>query len=839
MNYSSSLPSRAVWVLVTIAAILVFHISYGLSALLPTDINWLMTARHDWGTHYLGWAFYKNEPWHFPLGRVDGYNYPVGTNVGYTDSIPLLAIFFKIFAPFLSSDFQYFGIWLFLCHLLAAYYTVLLCRLFKVNDLVTLAAAIFITANPVLLYRGMHPALCGHWLLIAGIYFYFLDRKTTDAKKILRKQLIVLCLSALINPYLCWMVMGFSFAIAIKLFFYKKWINWKWLVGYLVASLFAVWLLWFLTGMVTLGRKETFWVNGAYGLYGMNLNSLYNGVGYSTLLPELKRVSWHQYEGFMYLGAGMLALVLILIGYCLYRLVTRKSAEKRTLISASNIPLLVLVIVYTIFSTTLVFTFNDQVILRIPAPGFFKQLEEIFRASARFFWAPYYLILLFTIILLSRSRIKPAVSTALILLALVLQLYDVRRLITSRNMTYGTYTTPMNNDRWTTLMSRFDEVLFFPAFSSPPIRSMAYQDFCYLALKAGKPVNLAYVARENSGAMKRFTDSLTNIVSSGNLSPRALYITDKLNLGYFSKAIKSGGAQVGALDSCFYIFVSGSDSVRSNGDEHAKSVALLDSVLTNARRNDFEKSAVPVVWGQHVIHYSLETVNINEAVISVNGWAFIDSTSNNLQDSIFIALVSKDRTYLGAAQLSDRDDVAGAFNKPGLKRAGMAFMAFTDNIEPGNYQLGLVIRNAQGRIFSQSLERELLIKASPYSIPEKIAEIPTEGSIRYDAQLAEDPSAITVSGWAALEGQDADSSTIEVILKGEQYIYQIPTDPYPRPDVTASFGNRYKLDHSGFSTKFLRSAIKPGNYQIWLTIYDARKKTKAAIYAGKDIRVLP
>ena len=76
-------------------------------------------------------------------------------------------------------------------------------------------------------------------------------------------------------------------------------------------------------------------------------------------------------------------------------------------------------------------------------------------------------------------------------------------------MSYGTYKPPMDNADWIYLMSQFDEVLFFPAFSSPRIRSMDYQDFSYLALKAGKPVNLAYLAREDSRAMQRFSDSLT------------------------------------------------------------------------------------------------------------------------------------------------------------------------------------------------------------------------------------------------------------------------------------------------------------------------------------------
>jgi len=94
-----------------LAGVAIFLLTYGFPILVPTNVNWLMTVRQDWGTHYLGWFFYRNEPWHFPLGGVSGYYYPLGTNVGFTDSIPLMAIFFKIFSPILPADFQYFGIW--------------------------------------------------------------------------------------------------------------------------------------------------------------------------------------------------------------------------------------------------------------------------------------------------------------------------------------------------------------------------------------------------------------------------------------------------------------------------------------------------------------------------------------------------------------------------------------------------------------------------------------------------------------------------------------------------------------------------------------------------------
>jgi hypothetical protein len=707
-----------IWIFAAIAVIIVFQISYGLASLEPSNISWLMTVRHDWGTHYLGWAFYKNEPWHFPLGKITGYNYPLGTNVGFTDSIPLLAIIFKLFAPLLSNEFQYFGIWLFLCHLLAAYYTILLFRVFKVNWVITLAAVIFIVSNPVLVYRGMHPALCGQWMLIACIYFYFLNIKTTHWKKILLYQFCLLTFSSLINPYLCWMVLGFSLATPFRLWFYDKLISWKYLIAYLLFSLFAVWLLWFITGMISFGRKEGLWINGSYGLYGMNLNSLYNPGGYSSILPQLKWVSWHQYEGFMYLGVGMLLLLFILILYYCFKLIehklNKKDSEKRTSTDQTSlVPLLVLVILYAIFSITLVFTFNDHVLFSIPAPGFFKQLEEIFRASGRFFWMPYYIIILFTIILLAKSKINHVVSSCLIVLALVIQLYDIKRLLTSREMSYGTYKPPMDNADWIYLMSQFDEVLFFPAFTSPKIRSMDYQDFSYLALKAGKPVNLAYVAREDSRAMQLFSDSLTGVVQSGMLSPKALYITNAENLKYFSLALQMKTARLNSLDGCYYIVSSDLkndrlDSFENKLNAHVK--AKLDSAKVIAgNRKEFTESAKLPESGVNLIHCNLESESIGQRVISAQGWAFIESSQNNKGDSIFFTLNSQDRFYIAGANLFKRPDMASAFNRQYLDDAGFDFLAFTDNVEQGKYELGIAIKNAKGQFVYQPLGRQVTI----------------------------------------------------------------------------------------------------------------------------------
>jgi hypothetical protein len=703
------------FLLSTIGVIIIFQICYGLAILRPSNINWLMTARHDWGTHYLGWAFYKNEPWHFPLGKILGYNYPVGTNVGFTDSIPLMAIFFKLFAPLLSGDFQYFGIWLFSCHLLAAYFTILLFRVFRVNDLITLVATIFIAANPVIIHRGMHPALCAQWMLIACIYFYFLNSQTTKPDKILRYQFIVLMLSALINPYLCLMVAGFTFATPVKLCFIDKVIKRKKFFVYIAVSLLCAAFIWYITGMISFGRKEDLGVGGAYGLYTMNLNSLYNAGGFAALTHSYEWVSWHQYEGFMYLGAGVLLLSLLLILYYMIVFVSDRNKPDKTVLKErpgkkTIIPLMVLVVLYAIFSITLVVSFNSKVIMRIPAPAIFVHLEEVFRACGRFFWMPYYLIILFSIIGIAKSRISPWITTSLIIAALGIQLYDIKLLLTFRHLSAGTYTPPMDNKSWTFIMSQFDEIIFFPAFQSPNIRPMDYQDFSYLALKAGKPVNLAYVARGDSHAAREFNDSLNRMVENDSLSSGALYITNAANLDHFALALQSGSVNLNILDSCYYIYTKTSknnrlDSLSAKLNASAK--GTMDSVMKalQIKKEFFESEKIPESK-EKSIRYWLESLTIGKNVISMDGWAFADTTQNNKGDSIFIILTSPEKSYAVQTRLIPRPDLSSAFNRTYLGDGGFNFIAFTDQVKPGVYTLGMAIKDSKGRfIYDPKIHR--------------------------------------------------------------------------------------------------------------------------------------
>ena len=311
-------------------------------------------------------------------------------------------------------------------------------------------------------------------------------------------------------------------------------------------------------------------------------------------------------------------------------------------------------------------------------------------------------------------KMKPLVASSLIIAALAIQLYDIKLLLTFRNLPSGTYTPPMDNKNWIRLMSHFDEIMFFPAFESPKIHPMDYQDFSYLALKAGKPVNLAYVARGNFSAMHDFNDSQSVRVENGKLSPKALYITNAANLEHFSFAFQSNKARLNILDSCYYIYANVPQNQQINPLADQLNIpvkASLDSILKALTvRTEFTETGKVPALDNKSIRYWVQSLNIGEQVISMEGFAFIDTTMNNKGDSIFVTLTAGDKSYIVTTHIKQRPDITAAFNKPYLEDSGFTFMAYTDNVPAGKYKMGLVIKDAGGRLIYQPIEREISIK---------------------------------------------------------------------------------------------------------------------------------
>ena len=175
--------------------------------------SWLING--DLAQYQLGWKFYRDDIWRFPLGLNPNYGITNSSSIIYSDSIPLFAVFFKIFRSFLSEEFQYFSFWIFICIYLQALFSFKIIYYFTKNTPYSLVSCLFFIFSTILIYRsGIHLSLTAHWLILG----YFYAQISAVNNKDLKKHLIIY-LSILIHFYFSLILMG--------IFFWKKLLNSK------------------------------------------------------------------------------------------------------------------------------------------------------------------------------------------------------------------------------------------------------------------------------------------------------------------------------------------------------------------------------------------------------------------------------------------------------------------------------------------------------------------------------------------------------------------------------------------------------------------------------------
>lgn len=808
-----------------IVAILVFQITYGFEALDPTNINWLMSAYHDWGTHYLGWAFYREEPWSFPLANIQNYNYPAGSNVGFTDSAPLLSIFFKIFSFLLPEEFQYFGLWLFICFYLMGIYSYKILRLYTYNlNMILLISVLFLILNPVLLYRGMHPALCGHWLILASIYNYLINSKSENVNRINRNQLILALISSLINPYLFLMVIGFNFIIPFKHYFYEKTINLKKALFFPIITSISVVFVWFVVGMVTFSNDKGLEVIDSYGLYGFNLNNFYNPSGYSKFLPELKWENHHQYEGFAYLGIGMMILILISLVFFVinknYKLVKKK-----------HIPLVLLVVLSTIFAITNKVSLDEKIIFEYPTLGIIKKIGNIFRASGRFIWIFYYLLFLGTFIIFIKAKLSNNLKVIILTILFSVQIYDISLLITFRDLPKGKYELTKFDKEWFSITSKFDKIVTYPPYEYDILNTMDYQDLCYIALKNNLPITSGYAARESGDLNIKFSDSLNRNLARGIIDENSLYVTTKKNIEDFYPSIYKNKLNLRYLNNYYLIFKGKSEIKEPKSNLEIKTIDSISKIIsTKLRVQEINKP----VFNKNKIKYFIEQLNDSENV-QIKGWAFLKETNNNSNDSIFIVLTNDSKTYITKTRLETRLDISQVYNQGNLDNSGFRAAIFKNNIEQGIYNLGIAIKDKNSNFFFDEVEPKTPIRVKTSLKISEIYKLPEHSKdAKGNLDLVEASNdMIKIRGWITKLKSDNSNRKINILLINKKNKYIVETVPEIRKDVTNSYNDGFNYDNSGFNLEIDKTTFKKGAYKILIllegeenVIFDSNKIIK-------------
>ena len=131
----------------------------------------------------------------------------------------------------------------------------------------------------------------------------------------------------------------------------------------------------------------------------LNLNALFNPQGYSCILNDLPLYGTEQYEGFVYLGAGGILLLLaliILLPFC----IKYKGILSRYYSEIIGIILVLSFALITALSPTV--SAGSSVLFNFSLPGFIEKYWGAFRATGRVGWIIFYMLLMCSCIVLCK-----------------------------------------------------------------------------------------------------------------------------------------------------------------------------------------------------------------------------------------------------------------------------------------------------------------------------------------------------------------------------------------------------------------------------------------------------
>ncbi len=394
-----------------------FHFTLGISLLSPTFDRWLLSD--DPGTHVLGWYFFRNDAWSFPLTKIHSFMAPIGSTLIQTDSIPWWGVGFKIVSPWLPSPFQYFGLWLFLCYGLLGFFAYRILKKSGTDFFTALLGTTLVVLSPVFVNRFGHNALCAHWIILAFLELA-LDAVLAPASVPLPfwRLLILTGIAVGTHAYLAFMSGLLSLALFAGTFWESTRQGRKKIATQALAwAFFQIGLAWSL-GYFVIAQPRA----GMFTEFGIDLLSFINPGYRSRFLPQLFQIN---IENFAYLGIGLLSLFIVAAGIGLWNKEKKVIPWRKAFGRKATRPFLWVVIFFGIycFSPKITWAGHRLVSLlflyRLIAP-----IPDIFRACGRFLWPAYYLALLFAILVIARSLPKKA-TYAVLLTVLTLQWWDL------------------------------------------------------------------------------------------------------------------------------------------------------------------------------------------------------------------------------------------------------------------------------------------------------------------------------------------------------------------------------------------------------------------------------
>lgn len=547
-----------------VAGIAVFWMLYGTMTLDVTQDGWILNGydETDIQQHYAGWLLFRNSHWTFPLGMCDTLAAPDGTVISYTDSLPWVSIFFKLLRGVLPSTFQWFGWYILFCFAMQGAAGALLCtrgRMLesRVAPVFGAVGGLLFACLPTLWERAFrHVALASQYLFLFALYAYLEYRTALREGKTPRYAwwgFPLLGFAAVgIHPYFLPPVMICALLAAVDLGRIARRPGAG--AGLFGASIAAALTGGILTGALGSGVEVSRY---GYGELSMNLNAAWNpssrgGYAWSRILPQQARYP-EQYDGFNYLGLGVLVLALAALGYSLWKTRRRPGCAIRWW--RRNLPLVLACIFLTLFAASNNLTLGNWK-LSIPFPQVLTDLCGIFRSSGRMFYLVGACILLFGVYTLREAAGNSGQGRVLacLLLASVaaLQLWDLSLVAAQKRQLFEqpVEATVVNAEQTQNLGSGHTQLL-----AASELRADRTRRLAILAGKQGLATNISIaVSGSYPGAEESARQAGTSL-DDGQYDPDTVYVTnDEAQYNRWQQIFaEDPGVQLFVTDSCYFL----------------------------------------------------------------------------------------------------------------------------------------------------------------------------------------------------------------------------------------------------------------------------------------------
>jgi hypothetical protein len=373
---------------------------------------------------------------------------------------------------------------------------------------------------------GFHNSTIGHFPILMALYLIL---RPNQNNRLLWWSILLPC-TLMIHPYTFAMLVALWLADLLDKFLIQKKLSiFQVLLEMLCAFTTTILVAWQAGYFMNVSPGET-----GFGTYRMNLLAMFDPSGFDAAnwsflysLPWVR--SNNNYEGFVYLGLGLIAALLISLP------MMAKHYEKLPKLLRGHVFIFLCLICLTFFALS-----NNIGIgawtFTIPLTPKLFSIASILRASARMFWPVFYVIAIAGIYFLIRGYSKK-IATTVLGIALAVQIFDTSgawlEIKNKINYPGAQPVSSLSDPFWTDAAMHYRKVVRVPVWNEQAI----WEKFANYAAQNQLGTNSVFMGRVDQQKIERSNQKIKEMLAQGKFEPDTLYIVEDNYVPQFANAM--------------------------------------------------------------------------------------------------------------------------------------------------------------------------------------------------------------------------------------------------------------------------------------------------------------